>query len=244
MRRVLRGFGLCLLLSSPIALNAGAPIWAKGAVSFGTFCDAKDRKLCKSVRVPSPDGKNVIEIRYRAAKDTRLAYLHVTQSNGATHDVEAPGDTTDEILWAPDSRAFFVNGGENAYSGFFVQVYRLGESQPRIVKVTRQAQADMVKMFPPCKAAKHDEVICKRTEKDPEFNISGVGWSNGSTSIRLFAEVPCSSAYGGIMCQVAGYEVQVSDGRILHKLSPHEIKTEWQKSMAWRVNIPDPPEYE
>jgi len=57
------------------------------------------------------------------------------------------------------------------------------------------------------------------------------------------AEVPCSSSYGGIMCQVMGYEIEVPTGRILKRIDSKHLKSDWQPSMAFDFHVPDPPEY-
>jgi hypothetical protein len=73
--------------------------------------------------------------------------------------------------------------------------------------------------------------------------MSGLKWSADSSAVYVFAEVPCSSSYGGIMCQVLGYELSVPTGRILKRLSAQKTKQEWGKFAAWKINVPDRPEY-
>lgn len=147
------------------------------------------------------------------------------------------------MLWSPDSRAFLVDGGLSAYSGFFVSVYRIDAGNVTKLKVTDAAQKDMVRTFPPCKAYNRDPLTCKRTEANPGYNMSGMGWARGSATVIVMAEVPCSSSYGGIMCQVQGYEIDAFNGRILRKMTAPDLKKEWQNKMAWDMRIPDPPAY-
>ena len=73
--------------------------------------------------------------------------------------------------------------------------------------------------------------------------MSGVGWAQDSKSVFVFAEVPCSSSYGGIMCQVLGYQLGLPDGSILKKLTAQQVKTEWGNMMGWAMYVPDPPIY-
>lgn len=84
---------------------------------------------------------------------------------------------------------------------------------------------------------------CRRIERDPAFNMSGLAWTGDSTAIVVMAEVPCSSSYGGIMCQVLGYELSAADGRVLRRLAAKELKNRWQDEMAWEMRIPEPPVY-
>jgi hypothetical protein len=109
--------------------------------------------------------------------------------------------------------------------------------------MTQAIQADMVRLFPPCKALNRDAQNCASIAKHPEWNISGIAWANGSAAIIVMAEVPCSSSYGGIMCQVQGYELNVPTGAIVKRFSPRELKAQWQGSMAWEMRIPEPPEF-
>ena len=67
--------------------------------------------------------------------------------------------------------------------------------------------------------------------------------TEAQTDFAMKPEVPCSSSYGGIMCQVQGYEVNVPTGSIAMRLTARDIKARWQSHMAWTFHIPDPPEY-
>jgi len=74
-------------------------------------------------------------------------------------------------------------------------------------------------------------------------NMSAIAWTRGSSSLVVFAEVPCSSSHGGIMYQVMGYELDVPTGRILARMSALEFKRRYQADMAWPMRIPDQPSY-
>ena len=73
--------------------------------------------------------------------------------------------------------------------------------------------------------------------------MSAIAWTRGAKAVVVFAEVPCSSSYGGIMCQVMGYELDVATGRILSRMTPRELKRRFQSQMAWPMKIPDAPVY-
>jgi hypothetical protein len=132
----------------------------------------------------------------------------------------------------------------SSIAGFFVTVYILDpEKGVREVTVTDKAQMDMVKSFPPCKAWRMVR-DCDEVAKDPEYNMSGLAWTQDSSAIYVFAEVPPSSSYGGIMGQVLGYELAVPSGKILKRFSARELKEQWSKYAAWRVHVPEPPDYD
>ncbi len=209
-----------------------------------------------------------MEVRYRkksaSGEDLLLqAYLIVTAPGGGMREAALPeGFQSVDLLWSPDSRAFFVSGGNGgAYWGNWVYVYVLSDPKLEPIDIAQKAQRDMLKEFPSCKAAYPnagdsggcqkasrpiDVETCIKTEVnpgyDPEYNMTGIDWVNAST-ILVMAEVPCSSSYGGIMCQVMGYELEVPTGRILKRIDAKQLKLDWQKSMAWNFRIPEPPHY-
>ena len=247
---------------------AAEPTWAKKAVAFPQQCTDSGvyrYQDCKPIRILSPDGRSSIEVFYRpvAIEDVRIlqAFLRLTTPTQGMREVALPeGFQKIDLLWSPDSKAFFVNGGNGGgYWGFWVYVYLADDpTNPR--DVTEDAQRDMLKEFPPCKAAypnaadavgckkisRPDEEKCMQDEADPkyspEYNMTGIDWVNGSV-ILVMAEIPCSSSHGAIMCQVMGYELQVPTGQILKRIDARQLKLRWQKSMAWEFRIPDPPRY-
>ncbi|MGA3212131.1 MAG: hypothetical protein ABSD20_12565 [Terriglobales bacterium] len=105
-----------LLLAGMQAAFAVQPTWAKGATAFPEQCDPSKTQVCKPVRIPAPDGKRSVEVRYRkefVSGDWVLrAHLRVTTPGRGTHEAALPEGFQDiDLLWSPDSRAFFVNGG-------------------------------------------------------------------------------------------------------------------------------------
>jgi hypothetical protein len=185
--------------------------------------------------------KHQIEKEYELLE----VYFVLRGQDGSRREGGFPAGFQDiDLLWSPDSKAFFVNGGNGgAIWGFWVYIYRIDDPALEPLDVTGQAQRDMVKTFPPCKASGIDRKLCLELEKDPENNMSGIDWSNGSSTIVVMAEVPPSGGMGGIGGQVIGYELDVPTGKIVRRMNAREFAKNWQKSMAWRFNIPDPPEY-
>lgn len=59
----------------------------------------------------------------------------------------------------------------------------------------------------------------------------------------IVAEVPCSGFYGGIMCQIQGYQLDLPEGRIAMRMTARQSKDRWQPNMAWDMKISPPPEY-
>jgi hypothetical protein len=227
------------------------PTYAKKAVAFPEVCrELHDFPNCKAMQIPSPDGKSSVQVFYKKLeldreKSMLLAFLRVTTPVKGTREVGLPDGFQDiDLLWSPDSRAFFLNGGNGGgYWGFWVYVFRVDGDSLEALNITPVAQKDMLRLFPPCKAMYLDSQTCKSDEDDPEYNMSAIDWLADSSAILVMAEVPCSSSYGGIMCQVMGYELEVPTGKILKRIDAKHLKLDWQRSMAWKFRVPDPPEY-
>ena len=226
---------------------APAATWAKDAVSLDVPCP--EHLLDPAPRSRSPDGSvAIVELCRNLTPDgVETTVLRVTLGDGTVQDIvpEIPGTIwrPEEILWSPDSKAFIVNGGENAYAGYSFILYEISGKRVVASRPTRNAQRDMARLFPPCRALNSRADICKKIATAPEFNLSVIRWAHGSDSVIVFGEVPCSSTYGGIMCQVVGYELEARTGRILRRISARELKQRYQSSMGWDMEIPDPPVY-
>ena len=214
---------------------ADKPTWAKGATVLWPT-----RGQATPQRIASPDGHVTLQI-HPVRNSDRFLHIHVSAGPGHSQDIDLD-EGAHELLWAPDSTAFLVNGSTTGYAGFFTTIYQFGPGGLRKVNVAANVQRDMVASFPPCAASNHLEAFCAEIERHPEFNISGLSWI-GPFQVVVMAEVPCVSTFGGIMCQVQGYVLSVPDGRILVGLTARQLKTRWQRSMAWSMRIPDPPAY-
>jgi len=238
--------GIFLSLSSESSL-ANKPIWSKSATSFRFGCDEDERKECKPLKIFSPDRKSFVQISYVPnPRDPSLerVTLTVVREGKLLGSADPPGTVEDEILWAPDSKAFFINGNNNANTDYHLIVYRLEKAGVTVFKPATDALQDMVHSFPPCRA-KNAMDNCKARASDPGgyIGIAGLDWIEGSSAVVVMAEVSESSEVGGILGQVLGYELEVSTGRILRRMEPKEFARRWQHSMAWKFEIPDPPEY-
>lgn len=247
--RVLLVLAVGLVCVTPAA-HGERPTWARKATAFQVTCwERSDFHKCKSLRIASPDGKSSVEVEYQRVDEMMVAYLNLTTLGRDVREVELPfylGQNY-ELLWSPNSKAFFINCGcGSAIAGFVVSVYMIDSENIDVrPDFTQEAWHDMVRSFPPCKALNHDPKECKLMQTDGEYyNMSGVDWLEDSSGIVVMSEVPSSPRYGGIMGQVMGYELEVPSGKILGRLNARQFKMKWQKSMAWKFRIPDPPEYQ
>jgi|SRR5271170_1708623 len=234
-------FGITLTATATGSHSAAAlerPTWAKQATALDLSCSAQAQTI------PSPNSRYILQVVcIKHGEDDPTYALRLVSPNKQISE-SSLDEGAHELLWAPDSSAFFVNGGTSSYAGFFVAVYQIKAlAGMRKLVITKAAQTDMVEQFPPCKAYNRDQTTCGRIADHPEYNMSGLGWRDDSAAIYVFAEVPCSSSYGGIMCQVLGYELSIPDGRILARLSALQAKEQWNKYATWDIRIPDSPKY-
>jgi hypothetical protein len=234
-------FALCGGIAFAAATNSGS-IWAKGGVRLPVGCeDSTDVQ-----QVPAPNGAARVEVRCGGLDPRRRVVLSITPRSGLPADVPIelePGSAWRplEVLWAPDSRRLVVNGSESGSAGNDFFIYHVAPKPSAAAKITAAAQRDMVQTFPPCKAAGLDHADCQRMAKNPQFNMSAVAWTRDSAALVVFAEVPCSSIFGGIMCQVMGYELDATTGRILTRMTAPELKRRYQAHLAWEMRIPEKP---
>ncbi len=244
-----------IYLTASIAL-ATPPTWAVKAVAFHSECGsgsgapASWRAACKPIRIPSPDREFTVEVHYEKVEvkkgfDMLVASFSLRSRDGSVREGSFPyGFQNIDLLWSPDSKAFFVNGGNmSATAGFWVYIFRVDDPDLEPRDVTHLAQADMLKTFPPCRASELDREFCRSFEKEPEFNMSGIDWAGNSSALIVMAEVPEGGGMGGIKGQVMGYKLDAATGTIIQRISARQFKHDWQPSLAFRFHIPDPPEY-
>jgi hypothetical protein len=232
------GCFVLLFLLLPALASADKPTWARKATGFAGVCQSGN---CRPVRIVAPDKKSVVEVLYQDGN----AYLRVTGPDKQVREVrDVSSSPANDLLWAPDSKAFFVDGGEGMTSPGFVQVYWLDDADLRPLDVSREVEQDMVKTYPPCKALYLDAATCRNLERNPDYNLTAIDWVEDSSAMALLAQIPCTSNFGGIMCQAMGYEVEVPSGKILKRMTPAEFKAAWQKSMVQRFRLPEPAQYQ
>jgi hypothetical protein len=241
----------CLSLATTLMLvtaSAGsdAAIWARSGIPIEGTCDGSMPAVSPPVKSPDKTTEVALECKTLNRDDAEIALT--VRHAGRVWEIALPMTVRDrwrpqELLWSPDGQLFMVNGSENAYAGNAFVVIDLRDPNPTAKEITESAQRDMVKRFPPCKAANREESLCQRMERDPHFNMSAITWTRDSHSVVVMAEVPSNSAYGGIMGQVEGYEIDSASGRILKRLSATELKARWQSEMAFRMRIPEPATY-
>jgi hypothetical protein len=237
-----------LIAVSTEAAHADERQWSRKATAFMAGCFPGEWKDCQPKRIASPDRRAFVQVSYEPNSldpAIEIADLTVVRNGRTIGTIGVVGEVEDEIAWAPNSKALFISGNNNANTDYHFAVYRVSDmSVEPIVGVAEQALQDMVRSFPPCRA-KNPINDCADLTKQPDDYIgtAAIDWLSDSSGIVIMAEVTCSSMMGGIMCQTLGYEIEIPSGKILRRMEPREFATRWQRSMAWKFDIPGPPEY-
>ena len=223
-------------------------MWSKKGVSFRGWCDADDQKECKPLRIASPDGKSAVVLSYHPLPDDPdivSASLRVTTLERDRGDVQPVATVDDEITWSPDSKAFFINGNENANGWDLLAVHMLDSPDLGPGYIAREVKQDTFRSLPPCQADPPTADDCSELGTEPfdYLGVVGLDWIGDSSRMVIMTEIPCSSRFGGITCQILGYEIEIPSGKILRRMEPREFAKRWRHSMAWKFQIPDPPEF-
>jgi len=191
---------LATALGAALMLNGGyAHADDHGFSSLATNACADDSKS-ETAAVASPDGKKSITIKISHEGNLELAL----QEGDAAYTLPSFNWSCPEILWAPDSKAFFLNYSDGgAVGNFHVVVFRLNEEGFTSYEPTQAAKADFLKNYP----------TCFRPE---EPNMAGIAWQENSHRLLISAEVlPHSNC--DMMGTFSAYVVDADSGKVLAK---------------------------
>jgi hypothetical protein len=233
---------LILFLINGAPAIAAKGTYSRSAKSIGLRCE---HRRCPPISVPSPDGSVAVRRTFEWDNKNRLNVpdLELETSHGSWPlllDGEWMNDL--DVFWSPDSKFLALTGSLNGYTES-LRVFAVTESGPGQLNILGQPTSDMLLRFPPCRASHIGSSVCRRQLVDPFFNFAAIAWSDSHTLV-VMSEVPCGSLWGGIMCQVMGYEVELPSGTIVNSMEAPEFKRRWQNEMPWKFEIPDPPEWE
>lgn len=232
-----------------MSLSAAGGTYARSAISVSLQCFQK--QTCSVALVRSPDGIKTVrrifqrEQTFRWDRDDIEFYVpDVELITASGHwNLSIPVDWNDfDVLWSPDSKFVALTGNMNGYMES-VRVFQITESGPVNVDVAKMPFADMIRRFPPCRALHADPTVCGASHDDEDFNFAAIAWADTHTLV-LMSEVPCTSLWGGIMCQVMGYKVNLPGGNIVETMLARDFQRKWQHEMAWRFRVPEPPEWQ
>jgi len=242
---------LVLVLVSTFLLGSIARaedhIWSKQGTVLSFFQGYEGIGHVKPSRVYSPDHQKYVLLDFKADKGdgATIPDVAIPVVSIIAGKLTIPVDLDEEwvqveVLWSPDSKNLALTGAFNAYTNS-TKILHLTADGSQATPLG-ELQKNMALLYPPCKALDALTDVCNADEDGVSFNYATVVWANPHTVV-IMAEVPCSSSQGGIMCQVAGYELDTRTGRIANRMTARQLKQRWQSSLAFNLRIPTPPEW-
>lgn len=223
MHFALRTFviALTILQVTPSALAQSKTIhgmYARHAVPVYEFILEKGLEF----KVVSPDGSKTILISYAPES----AVMDLTLTNGSAKHVWHLGVSVGaEILWAPDSRAFFVTRSPAGGSGiYFCVVYLLVGEEVKVLDAT----PIIYEVF-------GHPVKCAVPEPP---NVAGVAWDGDSRQLLIAAEI-----VGHANCDSNGtfqlYEITLPELKVVKNYGQIEAKKLFWESLGRELRLAD-----
>ena len=198
-----------------VSVNRGE--WSSQSVSLFNTWGGLDSNPGRVLTLPSPDGKNIIQVR-----DETVGIV----IEGKGYRTRIGEKTSAELGWAPDSQYFFLTWTDGGDTGsWHTELYSVTKSGIRQVtgfeKQIRSDFEDRIRHLPMPKefAGTTDRRFWKEAEYC-EANIVGAQWINGSHELLLSTLVPNvgDCRYNS---KFDVYRVAVPSGRILQRYKPH-----------------------
>jgi hypothetical protein len=216
--------------------------FSRSATTVPLLCFGK--KCPAAVDVRSPNGKNELRRTFTPFGEDRIEVPKIEIVTPRGYWELAVAESTDpwndmDVLWSPDSKYVALTGEMDSYIET-VRVFAINETGPKQLDVDMQPTQDMAHRLRPICARYVGRLGCDPDQDEDGLNFAAIAWA-GKHTLVLMSEVPCDTIWGGIMCQVMGYEVDIPSGRIVRAMTPQEFKSRWQHSMAWNFRIPPKP---
>jgi hypothetical protein len=181
--------------------------WGAQAVNLASRVSTKE-----TIKIPSPDGRKIL-----AVTETEVL---VKESTGEQVGQEIGINTLAEIIWSPDSSAFAVTQSDGGAVGtWYVEVYRILHRRLQKIVVMKTVVADFQKRTGGC--------------PEEDANVAAVGWP-GPKVLLVVAEAPPHSSCRD-MGKVRGYEVSVTNGRLIRKYKADKLKNIHLKLLGPRL---------
>lgn len=229
-----------VVLAICIPASAQRHIWSKQGTVFDVFTADKEAQLPRAKRAYSPDRTKYLELSWSKSEGYAVPSFSLITGK---HTIDVPfiiGWVQMEAVWSPDSMSFALTGNHSAITES-TEIFRIQDGTLKSVLVDLLYH-DMAKAYPPCNAAHAETGFCEKEASGEDFNYATVAWSGPATAV-IMAEVPCDSLWGGIMCEVNAYELDINTGHIVTRMNAQEFKSKWQPVLAWKFRIPDLPEW-
>ncbi|MBI2678673.1 MAG: hypothetical protein HYX28_07805 [Candidatus Koribacter versatilis] len=223
------------------AASARDDTYARAARTFDKWCE----KPSPEKTIVSPDRRTILRVRY-AEESVNKASLWLPKVElrvgGKAVPLELPALWNQyEVLWSPASDAFTIAGGASAIGGFDFRVEFLEGDSVREFDLAGAARRDIADRFVICRSKWSPDACGGYGPEGDWVNVMPLAWVDAKT-LLVFAEVPSSSRFGGMMGQVMGYEVALPSGKIKKSYTARELKRCCTRYMGWKYRVPEAPE--
>ncbi len=205
--RVFLVFSLILFCANDInaAERDAEGDWSREAISISSL---------KKIEISSPDHKMIVVV-----DGVNLAVI--INGKSLTGIEEKGVMQPAELVWSPDSTAFFITETDGGWVGtWHVRVYLIKNEVVYYSDVTQE----VIKQF-------KKQYKCMDPE---EPNVGAVKWLKGSKNLLLVAEVPPHSTCPE-MGKIRGYIVEIPTGKVIKEFSKKELKAQWGKYLGQRL---------
>lgn len=128
-----------------------------------------------------------------------------------------------EVLWAPDSRAFIVNGSDGGLVGDWkAHFYTLDDGDRPVARDLAGLIEPLVRKFPQC------------GEDEPYTNLGAVAWLKEGKELLVAAEVPDHSPCRN-MGAIKGFRISVTSWKVVEQISAAELHRKWANVLGPRL---------
>ena len=199
-----------------VSVNRGE--WSTQAVSLFNTWGGLDSNPGRVLSLPSPDGKNIIQVR----NETVAIFI-----NGKAYRTRLGEKTSAELGWAPDSQSFFLTWTDGGDTGtWHTELYSVTNSGIKQVtgfeQQIRRDFEDRIRHLPMPK--EFTGTIDRHFWTEAEYceaNIVAAQWLNGSHELLISTLVP-NVGDCRYMSTFDVYRVAAPSGRILQRYKPLE----------------------
>lgn len=182
----------------------------------------------RSVRVFSPSRDKVIVAEYDPnPPEWPQMRVHV-EAFGKKFSTSIGKQVNCEVLWAPDSKAFFVSYSEGGLVGFYrTEVYYVEENGLRRTEPTNQVEDEASSWMKRFKCDPREDF------REPP-NLVGISWLGDSTRLLLAAQIATHSvcdSYGTFRA----YQIELPEGTVTKQYDQIQAKRKFWNEMGFEL---------
>lgn len=173
--------------------------------------------------IPSPDGRKSIVVKPPRSNEFEFTHDVSVRVNGHEFETAIGSWVGAEVLWSPDSEAFFVTYSDGGAVGtFHLMVFYVGETGLRIVEPIPNGR----------------EVFAPHCFSPENPNVAGIRWVGDSSRLLLAIEVPPHSSCAD-MGTFRAFEIRLPDGGIVNRFDQLPAKKQFRQYMGAELRNAD-----